>query len=474
MDIISSISLQNFRGFSNSGRIGLAPLTFLVGPNSSGKSTLANALMFTAQSFNVQSATKLSVDWMGRLIDLGSFNDTVFRHRTNNTIAIEIGLRVDERLQLTDEYRAPPKREIRWKWELKNSRPKKSDEIYQHDRAPSLSITDVTSGAEVNLSSSSVALNIRIGTNEVRLKSDNNSPVFANFWHISSTLSRIIKGDLDVPLTAGKAGYQRIYDAYNSSALQRFFGDFERVTSDRSGPKRWVAKHNGSSVSSREGSRLLNDPYNVPLEVATARTRRPANREPISKYLQQMGIASTLDRVDLSAYHTALQVTDSVTNVRANLADVGYGASQVIPVIRGCLTRGFGPIVIEQPEIHLHPKAQAQLAVLICESSKLRQIFVETHSEHMINRARIMIADGSLKASDVKILYVDKNSKGSHVTEIGITADGDFTRPWPEGFFDERYQDSLALLKLKKHSQEIITLRKTPTRSVSAIKKTKR
>ena len=88
---ITEISLSNFRGFARAERVRLAQLTFLVGPNSSGKSSLADAILFMAQS-GFLSLEATNPIWVGPLVDLGSFQDTVYRHES--TRVVEIGLRV--------------------------------------------------------------------------------------------------------------------------------------------------------------------------------------------------------------------------------------------------------------------------------------------------------------------------------------------------------------------------------------------
>ena len=454
LNIVSSISLQNFRGFRDSGSVKLAPLTFLVGPNSSGKSTVANALMLTAQSFNARAPTKFSGDWIGRLVDLGSFQDTVYRHKIKNSIVIQMGMRLSHPPGYLSGKSAISKYEIIWKWDIRDNSSKKSVDNFLSSRVNSLTIIDVTSGAEIEVATTQSYISIKFNGADYRVKINPGSFI-SDYWEVDRAIKSVLQTK-PFPLGASLAGYKRLLEAYNSPWPQRFLGGFERVTSARSGPKRWVAKDN---LSSEVGiSSLLNDPYSMDLDSENSKSKRSFNREPVSKYLKELGIASTLERVNLSAYHTALQVTDSVTNVKANLADVGFGASQVIPVIKGCLSRSFGPLVIEQPEIHLHPKAQSQVADLICESSKFRQLFVETHSEHMINRARIKILEGKLNPQDVIILYVDKTNVGSKITSIGITADGDFTQSWPKGFFDERYNDSMTLLSLKSKDKVTINL----------------
>ena len=142
--------------------------------------------------------------------------------------------------------------------------------------------------------------------------------------------------------------------------------------------------------------------------------------------------------------------------IESNLIDVGFGASQVIPVIAACLRDDYrsSPIIVEQPEIHLHPKAQATIGELLARTSLKRQVVVETHSEHMINRARILVADGTLPADRIVINYVYRDASGSHVKSIRLNENGEFDGEWPSGFFDERYHDTLELMRLAQKPAE--------------------
>src|SRR6185503_14726745 len=88
-----SLSLGNFRGFKKADRIPLAPLTFLVGPNSSGKSSIYDALLLLTQSdVLLTDEPRLVPTWIDPLVDLGSFEDTVFDHKTSLTIKIAVDL----------------------------------------------------------------------------------------------------------------------------------------------------------------------------------------------------------------------------------------------------------------------------------------------------------------------------------------------------------------------------------------------
>ena len=94
-----------------------------------------------------------------------------------------------------------------------------------------------------------------------------------------------------------------------------------------------------------------------------------------------------------------------------NLIDVGYGVSQALPLLTALL-RADGPelFLLQQPEVHLHPRAQAALGSLFCDiAAPGRQLIVETHSDYLIDRVRMDLRDGktSLKPEDVSILYFE-------------------------------------------------------------------
>ena len=112
-----------------------------------------------------------------------------------------------------------------------------------------------------------------------------------------------------------------------------------------------------------------------------------------------------------------------------NLADVGYGVSQALPLITELL-RGRGGrdmFLLQQPEVHLHPSAQAALGSLFCRTAgNGRQLIVETHSDHLIDRVRMDVRDGvsSLKPSDVSILYFERDGLEVKIHSLGIDGEG--------------------------------------------------
>ena len=109
----------------------------------------------------------------------------------------------------------------------------------------------------------------------------------------------------------------------------------------------------------------------------------------------------------------------------ANIMDVGYGVSQSLPILVDVRSKKNCSFLLQQPEVHLHPRAQAELAGLFVESFKKRgnRFLIETHSDYIIDRVRILVRKQAMKADDVSILYFEP--KGSAVTIHSMTLDED-------------------------------------------------
>ena len=163
-----------------------------------------------------------------------------------------------------------------------------------------------------------------------------------------------------------------------------------------------------------------------------------------------------------------LQLIDMNTDTVVSHRDVGIGISQVLPVLVSAYGSQNQLIAVEQPEIHVHPKLQAELGDVFIEAALKeggpRNTFIlETHSEHLILRilrrvretASGSYLDAALEAGDetaldghvsitpedVSVFYVLPTPQGAKVVELPVTDDGDFSTRWPGGFFAERFQD---------------------------------
>ena len=152
-----------------------------------------------------------------------------------------------------------------------------------------------------------------------------------------------------------------------------------------------------------------------------------------------------------------LNVTQN--NLTLNIADVGFGISQVLPVIvQGFLSMPESITIVEQPEIHLHPQMQADLGDLFLdivfpekETNPIKKMIIETHSEYLLRRIRRRISEGRIKSDQVSICVFHSRTEDEDawVEELKIGEKGDFE--WPKEFYgDEIYRDTIEFLKNQK------------------------
>lgn len=149
-----------------------------------------------------------------------------------------------------------------------------------------------------------------------------------------------------------------------------------------------------------------------------------------------------------------LVLTDRRTNTVVSHRDVGIGISQVLPVLVSAYGASNKIVAMEQPEIHLHPKLQAELGDVFISSAvgPQKNLFIlETHSEHLILRIMRRMretANGELpehclpvQPGDVSILYVEPKGSASIVRVLELDHQGDLLDPWPGGFFEEGFRE---------------------------------
>jgi energy-coupling factor transporter ATP-binding protein EcfA2 len=124
------------------------------------------------------------------------------------------------------------------------------------------------------------------------------------------------------------------------------------------------------------------------------------------------------------------QIQVTVAGPPSNLSDVGYGVSQALPiVVQSVLAARDGLLLLQQPEVHLHPRGQAALGSLFAKlvTKEKKQLVVETHSDYLLDRIRFEVAQGNLKAESVQILFFEKQEIETVIHEIGLDDLGNVT-----------------------------------------------
>lgn len=130
--------------------------------------------------------------------------------------------------------------------------------------------------------------------------------------------------------------------------------------------------------------------------------------------------------------------------VEVGLSDVGFGISQILPFVVQSLAASDQIISVEQPEVHIHPRLQADLGDLLIEAIKeprRNQFIIETHSEHLALRLQRRVREKKLSPDQISIVYVSRGPNGATVQPLCLDEEGDFMDDFPGGFFPERLRE---------------------------------
>ena len=206
----------------------------------------------------------------------------------------------------------------------------------------------------------------------------------------------------------------------------------------------------------------------------------------LNKWLALLEIPYIVDKKFNKAFNISQLILKDTDGMLVSLADVGYGIGQVLPVILTSMLQKNTIITIEQPELHLHPKLQANLADLFIRSAEKNNntFILETHSEHIILRLkrrqrehveandksiknrpselkRITSADRRFSRSSfifffssilpiwksirnsvvLSVVEIKNHERRSELTKVTLNSDGEFDNTWPGDFFPERYNE---------------------------------
>ncbi|MFI7837072.1 AAA family ATPase [Pseudomonas asiatica] len=179
-------------------------------------------------------------------------------------------------------------------------------------------------------------------------------------------------------------------------------------------------------------------------------------QEACHDWLSYLGVVKKVETTDKGKLGYELQVKIADKDRSQDLTHVGVGVSQILPILVMCLlAESDNILVLEQPELHLHPKVQSKLCdFFIAMAGFNRQCLVETHSEYMINRLRLRIAQGNNErlAEEAPIYFIEKSEITSSIRRVEINRFG-VIQDWPEDFFDQTDREVEAILAAAAHRE---------------------
>ena len=454
--MIKSLRIQNFKGWKDTGMIEFAPITLFLGSNSSGKSSIGQFLMMLKQS--CQSADRQTVLFLGdseSVVELGGPVDMLYMHDTNNLLDFEYRWSLPKEITLTTANEAD------------GSADPVVDELTFHGQVgvygqenKYLEVEKMAYSAfrcgEKQISISLDRVKKASSARAYKAATDQHKLVRASgrAWELPSPYR--FYGFPDEMLTYYKNAW---FAAQLNAAQEQLFSTISYIGPLRERGERhyrWTGfapANVGPTgrdailalLASRTQSRLYNFKVKQPL----------TNLESIvAKSLKEMGLVEDFEikKISDDRQDYDVKVRTKGSKTLTDIPDVGFGISQILPVIVQLYYAPSNSIIImEQPELHLHPSAQSALADIMIEAISARedakprniQLIIETHSEHFLRRFQRRIAENKL-AEDRFAAYFANNETNPAVLEpLQMNLFGEILN-WPKNFFGDMKGDIFA------------------------------
>lgn len=406
--MISEIYIKNIRGFKELSKTKIRRLTLLVGENSTGKTTFLGAYNALTQLLYKNPNEKYDPFNKGPF-DFGTFQNTVYKGEKEFLLGGSFQTRNKKKLNM----------KVTFGNKLSNLNNSKTD------------ITEKIAEFKFNDDlDKEISLSIKKEKNMWKLISNNYQFEFRDDIisqkEISAWLSESVAKNV-LPYH----GDVKLLKSYEKNISDKEKEDFNRI----------VQILRKMPLLEKEIKIIALPPVHP--EIERFHTSNPLeNNENIQKAISKIG-----QKIDLFSNIRAkksggvYELLIKSLNEEFNIKDVGFGVSSVFPFLK----KFSGSIdeetvfLLQQPEIHLHPKAQAKITQILAKSKS--HFLIETHSDYIIKRLRICIMKKIIKPDDLQILYFEQKTNKLKIHEINVDEDGNLTNP-PKNYGDFFFKES--------------------------------
>ena len=444
--MLRELRIKNFKGWQDTGSIRMAPITLFFGTNSSGKSSIGQFLMMLKQT--VESPDRKAVFYPGgknSAVQLGSYQEMVYHRDVNAKIEFE------------------------YKW----------------TPAETFSTKDLISGR--SFAGDTLLFNALVGLDDNDQRSlilDHLKYQIINNGNQALSIGMERRGKAKPEYKVESEGYSLLRKqgrAWQPGPPVRFYGFPDEVVAYHQnadfvqelnlkheklfrsicylGPLRTKAERL-YSWTGIEPESVGYAGENTVAAMLAARSRKispgfkkkgKAFEQVIAEKLKVMGLIDDFKVAPISEQRQEYEVKVRTKGSKdwVDLPDVGFGVSQVLPVLVQCLYAPHDSIIImEQPEIHLHPSAQADLADVMIDMVSSRengkdrnvQLIIETHSEHFLRRLQRRIAEGTVGKDSVSAYFANVSKTPATLEPLQIDLYGTILN-WPPNFFGDEMED---------------------------------
>ena len=409
--MITEFKAENFKSWEDTGKIDFAPLTGFFGANSSGKTSLLQVLLMLKQTVERPPDWNDSLDFGNEtsLVNLGSFGDVIYKHRQDLSLGITVAWNLPEKLTVTSPARG-------------DASPIETTSLSFSTSIAKIDKHSVNSRFfSYSMIGQPFSIEWRPGRSAVRFGSE---PVF---W--SGTPFRCY-GVSDRSRDNPRPSFWQFEEAF-----EELFSGICYLGPRREYPRpHYVWEGDHPEGVGQHGREMVSALFSAQMQLLDL-------DEQVPRWLQRLGLIDSYRLVPVSNIENGYEflVTKHKGGPEVRLTDIGFGVSQVLPVLILCYYVPKGSILIlEQPEAHLHPKVQSDLADVLIDVVKNRnvQIILESHSEHLLHRLTRRIAEGEISADDMALYACQINDGTSEIEPLKMDEYGNVSN-WPRDFFGD-------------------------------------
>ncbi len=412
--MITELRAQNFKSWKDTGALRFAPITGFFGANSSGKTSILQVLLMLKQTierpreYPSRENAPLYFGDERSLVNLGSFDDSIHDHSLDLNLGVSVSWKSSEEIKF-DEHSTDS---ISF-----------SASIDKKLRTPVLAAFCYTANGqkwELEREQRSFMFKFPDFLVKTRQSAYSEGSIPVSPFRCYGVTERDNRLSTLFPLIAS---FENLFDQFSYLGPLRDNPRSHYIW--RGKDPEGVGRHGEEMVSALFSSRLQSSDLD----------------EHVPKWLQSLGLIHSyrLAPVPRTQKDYEFLVTMHKGAPEVRLTDVGFGVSQVLPVLILCYYAPEGSILIlEQPEAHLHPKVQSELADVLIHVVKNRniQIILESHSEHLLHRVMLRTAEEQLCVDDTALYFCQINDGVSEIEPLHVDEYGNIGN-WPQEFFGD-------------------------------------
>ena len=443
--MLTRLRLENFKSWQDTGNITLRPITGFFGANSSGKSGLIHALLLLKQTADsADRGIVFNFGGAGARKDLGDFESVVHGHETGRALGISLDWRTGKPIRITDTY---ARREV-----------VRSEDV-------GFQVVTRMGGAGAGEQPVVEKMSFHVGDSEfgLHLAYDEKYPydLFTENTGFKFVRYQGRRWGFDSPVKC--YGFPDTVRAYYQNAgfltdlefaLERKLQNVYYLGPLRAFPQRVYTWSGGQPLDMGEAGEAVVDALlaarQQDLKISPGyRMRRLPLEKYIARWLQKLGLIHRFRVVPVAegSRYFEVRVQKSPRAPEVLITDVGFGVSQILPVLVLCFYVPEGStVILEQPEIHLQPSVQAGLADVFIDAWDKRnvQILLESHSEHLLRRLQRRVAEEAISQDDVGLYFCKEDGGASRLDTLEVDQFGNISN-WPQDFFGDQFGEIAAM-----------------------------